>query len=60
MNDYRAKIDTIVDGKPAREGEDIKGLTAEKAEAYEKAGLIEKIGKDSEAVAAKGKDKNKE
>lgn len=60
MNDYRAKIDTVVDGKPARAGEDIKGLTAEKAEAYEKAGLIEKISNDSEPVATKGKDKSKE
>ncbi|CCF19158.1 protein of unknown function [Pseudorhizobium banfieldiae] len=51
---YRAKIDTMIDGKPVREGAEVNGLSEDKAKGYLKAGLIEE-----DKPAAKDKDTEK-
>lgn len=43
MTEYRAKLDTMIEGKPTAEGALVKGLSDDKVKAYVEAGLIEEV-----------------
>ena len=48
MTEYRAKIATMIEGRPTSEGAVVTGLTDDRAKAYVKAGLIEEIKPDED------------
>lgn len=57
MTKYRATLDTMIEGKPVREGAEVKGLSEDKAKAYLKAGLIEEDKPDTKSKDAEKGDK---
>lgn len=41
MTKYRAKLDSMIAGRPVAKGDEVKGLSDDRAKAYLEAGLIE-------------------
>jgi hypothetical protein len=58
MTEYRAVLDTVIEGRPTAEGALIRGLSDDKAKAYIGAGLIEEIKPEADEKA-KSKDEKK-
>lgn len=53
MPNYRATLDTMIEGRPTAEGAEVKILSEERAKAYKAAGLIEEIKEEAETKADK-------
>lgn len=53
MPNYRATLDTMIEGRPTAEGAIVRGLSDDKVKSYKAAGLIEEIKEDAETKAEK-------